>query len=99
MLEIVFRPSAETDILGIATYSKLQFGEAQAKRYIDEIYRQIANAAEFPGIGSKAVDLPPSYRKVKSGSHRVIYRHTEQDLIVVRILRDHQDVPDEWDDF
>lgn len=99
MLEIAFRPRAEADIEAIVDYTKTEYGERQAKRYVEEILRQVAFAAEFPGIGSEAVGLPAEYRKVRSGLHRVIYRHTEHELIVVRIIHASQDVPDEIEDF
>lgn len=99
MLKIVLRPRAATDILAIAQYSKAEHGEAQAKAYIEDIRRQIAFAADFPGIGSEAFGLPPTYRKVRSGFHRAIYRCTETELIIVRILHEREDVPDEIEDF
>lgn len=98
MLEIVFRPRAEADIDEIVAYAKTEYGERQAKRYVEEIQRQVAFAAEFPGTGSEAVGLPAEYRKVRSGLHRLIYRHTEHELIVVRIIHASQDVPDDIED-
>ena len=99
MREIVFRPRAEIELTNIAVYTKSAHGERQAKRYIEDLERQIAFTAEFPGIGSEAMGLPAAYRKVVSGLHRVIYRHTKRELIVVRILHASQDVPDDIEDF
>lgn len=99
MREIVFRPKAEAEITAIAVYTKAAYDDPQAKKYIEDIGRQIAFVAEFPGIGSEATGLPAFYRKVISGSHRVIYRHTERELIIVRILHASQDVPDDIEDF
>jgi toxin ParE1/3/4 len=99
MLEIVFRPKAEEEIEVIAAFTKAEYGERQAKHYVEDIFRQITFAAEFPGIGSEAIGLPTEYRKVRSGMHRVIYRHSGRELIVVRILHASQDVPDEIEDF
>ena len=99
MLEIAFRPRAEEDLANIARYTRTEWGELQAKRYIKDLRRQIEFAAEFPGIGSEAFGLPSQYRKVRSGTHRAIYRCTKTQLIVVRILHASQDVPDEIEDF
>ncbi|MGV3731743.1 MAG: type II toxin-antitoxin system RelE/ParE family toxin [Sphingopyxis sp.] len=98
MLKIVLRPRAETDLQTIAQYTKVQHGEAQAKHYIEDIRRQIEFAARFPGIGSEAFGLPSTYRKVRSGLHRVLYRCTESELVVVRVLHEREDVPDEIED-
>lgn len=99
MLEIVLRPRAEEELLDIARYTRTEWGERQAKRYIEDLRRQIEFAAEFPGIGSEAFGLPAQYRKVRSGMHRAIYRHTDTQLIVIRILHASEDVPDEIEDF
>lgn len=55
--------------------------------------------AETPGIGSAVFGLPADYRKVPSGSHRVIFRCTETQLIVVRIIHAREDVGDDWGGF
>ena len=99
MREIVFRPRAQEDILNIARYTRTEWGEPQAKRYIEDLRRQIAFAGEFPGIGSDAFGLPVQYRKVRSGVHRAIYRCSDTQLVVVRILHSSEDVPDEIEDF
>jgi toxin ParE1/3/4 len=99
MLRIVLRPKAEADIRKISEYTKTQWGKAQAKRYVEDLRQQLKFAAEFPGIGSEAMGLPPEYRKVRSGSHRAIYRCTESELIVVRIVHEREDVPDDIEDF
>lgn len=99
MREIVFRPRAEIELVAIVAYTKTAHGDRQAKKYIEDLHRQIIFAAEFPGIGSEAMGLPAVYRKVLSGQHRVIYRHTEYELIVVRILHASLDVPDDIEDF
>ena len=99
MLEIVLRPRAERDLEAIAEYTKTKWGEAQAKRYIDDLRRQIVFAAEYPGIGSEAFGLPAQYRKVRSGLHRAIYRCTNTQLIVVRVIHASEDVPEEIEDF
>lgn len=98
-LTIVLRPRAKADLLAISQYIKAEWGAVQAKRYIEDLRSQIEFAAEFPGIGSDATGLPHEYRKIRSGAHRVIYRCTEKNLIVVRIIHAREDVPDEVEDF
>lgn len=99
MLRIVLRRKAVADIEQITNYTKIEWGEAQAKRYIEGLRKQIDFAAEFPGAGSEAMGLPPEYRKVRSGSHRAIYRITDTELIVLRIIHEREDVPDDVEDF
>lgn len=98
MLEVILRPIVELQLDRIADYTKAEWGETQAKRYLEDIRRQIVFASEFPGIGSTAFGLPAQYRKIRSGAHRVIYRCTGTHLIVVRIVHEREDVPDAWGD-
>lgn len=83
----------------IATYTKAGWGDRQAKGYAEEIRRKIMFAAEFPGIGSPLAGLPDDYRKTPAGSHRIIFRSTERQLIVVRIVHEREDVPDDWEEY
>jgi len=99
MLEIALRPRAKADLLAIAQYTKTNYGEAQAKLYIEDIRRQIEFAGKFPGLGSEAFGLPPLYRKLRSGSHHILYRCTTTELVVVRVIHQREDVPDEIEDF
>ena len=99
MLEIVLRPQARADLMASAGYTKTAYGEAQARRYIEDIRHQIEFACGFPGIGSDAFGLPPLYRKLQSGSHHILYRCTTTELVVVRVILQREDVPDEIEDF
>lgn len=95
MLEIVFRPAVLAQIEEISDLTIAEWGERQAKAYVEGLRQQIIQAAEFPGIGSPVHGLPADYRKVRAGSHRIIYRQTDTKLIVVRIIHERQDVPDD----
>jgi toxin ParE1/3/4 len=97
MLDVVFRPKVLAQIDEISDLTIAEWGEPQAKAYVAEIRRQIERAAEFPGIGSSAYGLPADYRKVRAGSHRIIYRTTPTALIVIRIIHEREDVPDDLD--
>ena len=97
MLEIVYRPRALQQIDEIADRTIANWGNEQARAYLSDIRRQIEFAAEFPGIGSAVYGLPSNYRKVHAGSHRVVYRVDGPRLVVVRIIHEREDIPDERD--
>lgn len=97
MHDIVFRPRVLAQIDEISDLTKAEWGETKAKAYVSEIRRQIERAAEFPDIGSLPYGLPQEYRKVRAGSHRIIYRATTTTLIVIRIIHEREDVPDDLD--
>ncbi|MCH2487460.1 MAG: type II toxin-antitoxin system RelE/ParE family toxin [Erythrobacter sp.] len=98
MLDVVYRPRAAQQIDAIADYTIAEWGQAQARHYVANLRRQIEFATEFPGIGSSVTGLPEDYRKIRSGSHRVIYRVANTRLIVVRIIHEREDVPNDLDD-
>lgn len=99
MREIVYRPKALAKIEEIADYTIAEWGQTQAKQYVADLRRKIELVAEFPGMGNDALGLPVEYRKARSGSHRAIYRYSDTELIVVRIVHEREDVPDDIEDF
>jgi toxin ParE1/3/4 len=82
----ILRPAARADLAVIWAYGAQQWGVDQADRYVTGIASRIGNAAGTPGVGSPVGGLPSTYRKLAFGSHRVVYRVSGSDLIVVRIL-------------
>lgn len=99
MREVIWRPRAEADLDAITDYTIAEWGATQAKRYVLDIRRQIDFAVDAPGIGSEAFGLPAEYRKLRAGHHRVLYRYTDSEFIVVRIIHEREDVPEEIEDF
>jgi len=98
VIRLVLRPAARQDIASIWLYTADRWGVDQADRYTSGIDREIQSALEFPAIGSAVEGLPNDYRKLSCGKHRIIYRHNDAELIVVRIIHERQDVPSTMDD-
>jgi toxin ParE1/3/4 len=95
VIRLVLRPAARHELVEIWLYTADQWGADQADTYIRDIQLVIGRALAFPDAGSPVEGLPREYRKLASGSHRIVYRHTDQELVVVRVLHARQDVPDE----
>ena len=95
MIRLVLRPRARCDLTDIWLYTADQWGAAQADSYTAAINREIESALAFPHIGSPVEGLPQDYRKLISGKHRIIYRSSAAELIVVRIIHERQDLPDD----
>jgi len=96
---IFLTPAANRDMAEIWLYTANQWGADQADAYTRQIEEILRHARKFPDIGNQAMGLPTQYRKLRSGSHRIIYRQTDTELIIVRILHERQDVPDDIEDF
>lgn len=99
MIRLVVSPAARREMTDIWLYTADRWGIDQADAYVSQIESSIARALEIPRIGGSVIGLPPVYRKLKCGSHRIIYRHTDSELIVVRVLHERHDVPDDIEDF
>lgn len=97
-MKSILRPAARADLAEIWAYTAQAWGTDQADEYIAGITSRIENASGMPEIGSPLAGLPSTYRKVAFGSHRLVYRISGHDMIVVRILHARQDVPEEFAD-
>lgn len=98
MIGLVLRPAALRDLTDIWLYTADRWGVDQADSYTSTIRSELQRALAYPAIGSPVEGLTDAYRKLTCGHHRVIYRCTDAELIVVRIIHARQDVPDEFDD-
>lgn len=99
MTRLVVRPSARRDLADIWFYTADRWGVEKADEYIRRIESDVGRALDFPRSGSPATGLPEGYRKIRSGSHRIIYRSEGSDLIVVRVIHEREDAPDDIEDF
>lgn len=97
MIELVVRPAARRDLASIWSYTATTWGVEQADFYAEQIAAQMEKLLAFPAIGASIEGIPAEYRKVRTGSHRIIYRITDRQLIVVRVVHEREDVPDDFD--
>jgi len=98
VIRLVVRPVARRDLAQIWSYTAEAWGIAQADSYVGDIDACLRKLLEFPEIGSRVEGLPEQYRKVPSGSHRIIYRMEDNKLMVVRVIHEREDVPEGLDD-
>ena len=82
---------AQRDFVGVAAWSKEQWGAKMTRRYLDEIERQISRIVDNPMLGSDA-ELPrPGLRKIIAGRHTIFYVASESEVQIVRIMGQQQD--------
>ena len=73
-------------MLGIAVFSRQEWGEAQAKKYVRELQECCALLAVNPGIGRRATLGRWAGRRMEQGSHVVFYRPDRDGIVVKRVL-------------
>ena len=96
-MRLVIRPEAYRDFANVWSYTAQAWGTAQAHDFRGELNDSMNKLLDFPEMGSRVEGLPEDYRKPPARSHRVIYRLSSADLIVVRVVYEREDVPDELD--
>jgi toxin ParE1/3/4 len=91
-MTLQFTRAAEDDLLEIFVTGILEFGEAQAKKYQEELKRSLdfiednpLGARERPELKSGVVRVHPS------GVHVIIYRVQGEDVLVIRVRHARED--------
>ena len=83
--------AAETDLQGIAEYSREQWGDAQARAYLDALQRRLGVLAQSPALGRTRPDLPGTLHSFPVEQHIAYYRVQPSGIVVVRLLHQRQD--------
>ena len=95
MLDIVIRPLARNDIMGIWQYTYENWGVTQADSYLNEMSQLINKLASSPKLGRSADDIVLGIRKFKFKHHLILYQSNQTKLEIVRILHERMDVADQ----
>ncbi|WP_186418904.1 type II toxin-antitoxin system RelE/ParE family toxin [Bosea sp. CS1GBMeth4] len=84
--------AAKEDIIGIAEQGIRLFGQAQARRYHDELFAIFDMIAAYPRIARERKELSPPMRIYPFKAHLVVYR-VEQDgsVLIARVRHAHED--------
>ncbi|MGH6957416.1 MAG: type II toxin-antitoxin system RelE/ParE family toxin [Caulobacteraceae bacterium] len=90
-LRLLRQPAAEDDLLDIWATVALDKPMA-ADRLIRRFYAAEDLLAEFPEIGEARPDLAPGLRKWTVGSYLMLYRVSDEDVVVVRVLHGARDL-------
>ena len=89
---IVLAPRASDEFDDILLYTELHWGKRQRDAYRKALFDGLHRLAEFPGLGRARPDIEPDARSFVIRQHIVIYRATETELLISRILHTRQDI-------
>ncbi len=84
-------PAAERDLEDIATYTRDQWGNEQASRYIDRLIATFDELARVPKAASACDHIRSGYRRRGVERHVVYFRITAYGIAIVRILHNRMD--------
>ena len=92
-------PRAKEDLRGIWRYSFEIWGEAQADKYVTEIYTRFSWLAERPQIGKHRPDIEDGYHCFPQGSHLIFYLVRDGHIDIIGVPHKEMDVLNyfDWD--
>jgi toxin ParE1/3/4 len=82
---------AQAEIKRIYAYTLAHWDIEQADRYQQQIANAFNELARFPFIGTERPDIARGIRSWVVGTHVVLYRVGEVELIVTRVVHSRQD--------
>jgi len=86
MKALIFSPSASTDIDDIYDYTQETWGHEQAETYAFGLRNLCGVLAAGARKGRRIPGLKAGYLLLSYRSHWVIYRETDQQIVIARIL-------------
>lgn len=90
MKTVKLTPKASQDLEDIWYYGYHHFGEEQADRYINQI-SGIFQILSENNIGTPRPELGEHIRVLPVERHMIYFLQTDYDIIMIRILSQHQD--------
>lgn len=85
-------PRAKQDLLEIWLYTRDTWSTTQADSYYGELVTSMKALAMGAKRGKSIDDIHSGYFSSASGSHRIIYRHANRQVLVIRILHQRMNV-------
>ena len=89
---LILAIEADDDITDILYHGRRQWGEEQERRYAELLDRALSLLLDNPHLGRPRDDLQPGYRTHPVGQHLLVYRLTEDAIIVLRVLHARRDL-------
>ena len=86
MPTIVLRRKARDDLNEIDSFSRENFGNVAADKYMMGIDGTLEQLARYPESGSSFRFSSVPLRSIRAGSHRILYQFDGRRVIVVRVL-------------
>jgi toxin ParE1/3/4 len=86
MARFILSPQAQDSLTQIRNYSSENFGEQQAKRYLDTINDKLQELAKTPSKGKPRDDIKAGYRSAFVESHTIYYMIADEHIEILDVL-------------
>lgn len=94
MFQLSVTPRANSDLTGIWLYTCEEWGAEQADNYLDQLEAGMKQLMSHPLLGTNYAHVLPGYRRLQVERHAVFYQVHEPEILVVRVLHEDMDAPD-----
>ena len=91
-LELRYTDKAMADIRSIAQFTQENWGVEQRRVYLAQINDKVNMLTTTPHIGVALPGDEQRYRTLRVGSHRVLFRHIDNRLEILRVLHSNMDI-------
>ena len=91
-VKIRFSRIALADVEEIYSYTRRQWGDDQADRYVDEIWETLEKIGANPERWRLREELHPGCRICFAGRHAILYRIHEERVEIARVLHGAMDL-------
>lgn len=94
MADYVLSERARKDLIGIANYTKEEWSEEQAEKYIRMLLTECGELARRPPANQLYETIRPGLHGYPCGRHVIFYRFLTQGCVrIVRVLHGRMDFP------
>lgn len=87
----VLVPDAQRDLRDILAFTDQQWGKSQRRTYRKQLDAAFTQLAQFPGLGNLRPQLGTGVRGHRVGQQVVIYRPSENAILILRVLHVRRD--------
>ena len=92
MKHFLLSSDADADLQDIYDYTEDMWGEAQAEKYIGDLYRVFDLLSGNPSLGRQRPELAADIRSFASGAHVIFYMTWQNETAIVRVLHGSRDI-------
>ena len=83
---LILAPKARRDLDDIAAYTEHKWGLARRNAYLSSLIETLEHLRISPALGRNRDGIRPGLHSFPSGRHITFYRHSDENLEVIRIL-------------
>ena len=88
----ILLPEAREDLRDALLFTEQRWGQAQRRQYRQRLFDAFAELSRFPNLGRLRPELSPATLSFRVGQHVIVYRFTDTEFVVARILHVRRDV-------